>query len=377
MIEVNIALSDMLLINEAMKKADSNEIGGFGTIVYSENGVPYVEHLYIPRQTISGTEVDWGMDGVLDYVAYLRKMGDTRESRGIFSWHSHNNMPPFWSATDEKFIRLAGEEGVPYVFSVVLNNKGERLERLDVFPKNNCRMIDRPSIHIAYDETEVDLNVYETEKITRRRLEVDKIRDAMEADIESIKAQSESQIKEIEKKYEDDIKAASKHVSNMTNSLRGDAKKHIEDIWDERITEEFEYNWTYSGVGRTGLGYSPSWRSDDIPALEAGEWEEIDDVVAELGEDIMYFEYDKLKDKFISNVDIPGINRNEISINEAKFNRLDVYDTIDYRIENVTVFEYLMSNYDIDDRDGRYEYVADDYSSWFKESEAANEASLM
>lgn len=371
MIEVNIALSDMLLINEAMKKADDNEIGGFGTIMYTDSGAAYVNHLYIPKQDISGTEVDWGMDGVLDFVNYLNEQGDNRSYRGIFSWHSHADMPPFWSSTDEKFIRLAGTEGVPYIFSVVLNNKGERKERLDVFAKTDCKLIKNGYIQVEYGDDEVNLNVYESQKITERRAEVDSIKEAMEAEISAITAERDKEIEEIKKNYGSDIEAAKKHVTNMTNSLRGDAKKHVEDIWEERITEKYDYI-SYSGRWAGGWADDSDWQQKFL--LGSG-FEDIDDVVAELGEDIMYYTFDDKKQCFTSDVIIPGVERDEISIEEAKLNWVDVYDLVNGEIKNVSVYQYLKSNYDMDDEEGEYELVTL-YNSYLNDNlEAAETAS--
>ena len=381
MIEMNIALSDMLLINEAMKKADDNEIGGFGTIMYTESGVPYVEHLYIPKQDISGTEVDWGMDGVLDYINYLNEKGDNRASRGLFSWHSHNTMDVYWSTTDEKFIRLAGSEGVPYIFSVVLNNKGERKDRLDVFAQPKCELITGP-LHTFYDDSETNLVVFESEKITERREEVDKIRQEMDAETAELKAKRDEEIKAIEETYQSDIEAARKHVENMTNSLRGDAKKHIEDIWEERITEKYDYHWGYGmGYGKAlTIGNPRAWADDDgwqDDYLRAAGMEDIINIAEEIGDDIMFYEFDDRKFCFRDTIVIGDSNYGrEISITEAKANFVDVWDLVAGEISNVSVFDYLLSNYDMDDEEGEFELVTSSNSGFDREFQAANAASL-
>lgn len=385
MIEVHISLSDMLLINEAMKKADDNEIGGFGTIMYTDEGVPYVNHLYIPKQTISGSEVDWGMDGVLDFINFLNEQGDMREYRGIFSWHSHNNMGCFWSSTDEKFIALAGSEGVPYVFSAVFNNKGDSLTRLDVFPKTNCGLIEAGYIQVEYDDDSTNLNVYESKKITERRAEVDEIKEAMDAEIKAIEDAREKEIEEVENSFSEDIEAAKKHVHNMTNSLRGDAKKHVEEIWDERISEAYDFSswetWKWDQFGRNnrytkdGYNYSSSRFTDGDLAIGSG-IEEISDIVAEIGEDIMFYTYDQKDHCFKSMIYAEDEEWPEISIAEAKFAWVDVWDLIGVEIKNVSVYDYLMSNYDMDDQEGEYELVTASNSSFEREFQAANAASL-
>lgn len=374
MIEVNIALQDMLLINEAMKKADSNEIGGFGTIMYTESDVPYVSHLYIPRQTISAGEVDWGMDGVLDYINYLNEQGDTRTRRGLFSWHSHNNMSTFWSTTDESFIQLAGSEGVPYIFSIVLNNKGERLERLDVFSEHHCGLIEGSYMHTHYDETEVDLVTYESNKITKKREELDEVHDELDAEMIALEEKQKEERQNLKDSFSGKIEDASKKVNNHVNSLRGDAKKHVEDIWDERITEKISYTkWGWESSYGRGLGHLPPVKG--YLDSTADEILEVDDIVAEIGDAIMYFDYDNDADCFVD-VTYVGMGRETISIDEARGNFVDVYVVDEYKIKNVSVFEYLMSNYDLDPKWGQYELVATQQSPADREFWEANAASM-
>ena len=139
--------------------------------------------------------------------------------------------------------------------------------------------------------------------------------------------------------------------------------------------------WKWDQFGRNnrytkdGYNYSSSRFTDGDLAIGSG-IEEISDIVAEIGEDIMFYTYDQKDHCFKSMIYAEDEEWPEISIAEAKFAWVDVWDLIGVEIKNVSVYDYLMSNYDMDDQEGEYELVTASNSSFEREFQAANAASL-
>lgn len=385
MIEVNISKKDMLLIEEAVKKAGSNEVGGFGTIKYTkENNIPYVDSLYLPKQTVSSGEVDWGIDGVLDYINYLNTLGDTREQRGLFSWHSHGNMDTFWSATDEGFISLAGTEGVPYIFSLVTNNKGESLVRLDVFPKNTCQIIGSKNIHVSYDENEVELSVFCSEKLNKKIAALDGVKNYLADDLKLLREKHKKEISELELDYAEEISEAEKGIENHEKSLRGDARKEIEDVWDERVStrspiiykkykegsgsnaSELQYNW----YDYYNWGDDYNWSDDTINSTATE-----NTLFEELGDSLKLFDYDYDNGNF-RYVGNNNLKKKIITLEESSENFVEVFSVFSQKSEIVKLQDYLFSNADLDPQWGDFLLITEDFDPKDVSFWAANEASL-
>lgn len=104
-------------------RAKDYEVSGLGNALVSADGeVIYVTSVCLPTQKGKPAESEMSGDGIAEALYALREApGETR-----FHWHSHVQMPAFWSATDHAALRQLGDEG-GWFAAMVLNQKGETL----------------------------------------------------------------------------------------------------------------------------------------------------------------------------------------------------------------------------------------------------------
>lgn len=357
-VELFIANKDMLFIEELLKKAGPKEVGALGTITYNEEGQAFVSNLFIPRQTVSGSEVDWGDDGVLDFLDYLMEIGFDAESYGIYSVHSHNNMGVFWSGTDENFITECGKSGVPYMISSVFNNKKEAKHRLDVFfeAENHAPVLDRGYQHVMWKaDGDVGLTVvYE-----------DDVLDAVQG-LRNMRKSLEKKQKEIEEEYKPAIEQQEGKIGELQKAVRDGAKESIEAVWEERVTiQSYRYSGgkgsstprkvITSGDGwddtHLGMGYdTPLWQQDDKvddKLFDAMIGDPSDDDV--VFEDCVYgdlFDYKwDTQEAGYSYLDESG-NKYVIDWDISKSCYVKVMDLTTGEEESITVEKYLDNNAD-------------------------------
>lgn len=109
------------------------EVGGFG-YAYLEGEDVVWEDVFLVQQEATGSAVDFTGGGIGEAIERAVKDGAMEKPGFVWaSWHSHNSMKAFWSATDEDCIKTYGEAGIPMLLSFVGNHKHEYRCRLDMF----------------------------------------------------------------------------------------------------------------------------------------------------------------------------------------------------------------------------------------------------
>lgn len=96
----------------------SIECSGLGKVIITPSGYEVTEIVLLKQKnTATHTEID--------ATASTKAMYDLRNSPGgmYFWWHSHVNMPVFWSGTDKDTIEEIGQNGL--CVAVVFNKKKE------------------------------------------------------------------------------------------------------------------------------------------------------------------------------------------------------------------------------------------------------------
>lgn len=104
-----------------------HEISGMGKSRFVDNETILIQDIEILKQESSFS------DTVLDEAAmarFLQEKIEESESWNIW-WHSHADMGPFWSFTDEQTIEET--TGGNYLISIVTNKKLKTLARFDLF----------------------------------------------------------------------------------------------------------------------------------------------------------------------------------------------------------------------------------------------------
>lgn len=96
-----------------------NEVSGFGRVQVLENGDFYITDAYLIEQEVGAAHTD------IDAKALAKLMYESREAPGQLRWwwHSHVNMPVFWSGTDTATIKELGGQG--WIAATVFNKKHE------------------------------------------------------------------------------------------------------------------------------------------------------------------------------------------------------------------------------------------------------------
>lgn len=115
---------------EAVTMEVDAEVGGLGYCFETESGDLYVDEVFILPQEVSSAHV--GFEGEAIAIAQEKAAIDGRLEDLRFSWHSHGSMGVFWSTTDEDAIERYLKAGTPWLLSMVVNRRGDRLGRFDV-----------------------------------------------------------------------------------------------------------------------------------------------------------------------------------------------------------------------------------------------------
>lgn len=117
------------------------EVGGFGGAYLDEQTNDLIwDDVFLIPQFVSHGEVDFDADSM---VAAIDKFGARLDDPKFVpvSWHSHNSMKAFWSATDEKCIKTYGKAGMRNLISFVGNHSHEYKLRFDYFGVEHCGLV--------------------------------------------------------------------------------------------------------------------------------------------------------------------------------------------------------------------------------------------
>lgn len=126
------------------------EVSGFGTVVYEPKEKTFtITDAFLLKQEGAGahTDIDATSLSKLQYHIFKNKIpGELR-----FWWHSHVQMPTFWSGTDLDTIKDLGKNG--WIVATVFNQKSEMKSAFCA--KNNVELIG-DSFHLDDDvDTEI------------------------------------------------------------------------------------------------------------------------------------------------------------------------------------------------------------------------------
>jgi proteasome lid subunit RPN8/RPN11 len=127
---------------QAYVQACPVEINGFGMI----DRVGHQFHLrevFILEQTATGASVDVSATAIHQHINQMIQTGQD-PSRMRLQWHSHVNMPAYFSGVDLNNIENYGGE---WMISLVTNKQGRHELRLDVF--NPFRIWTPMELHIV------------------------------------------------------------------------------------------------------------------------------------------------------------------------------------------------------------------------------------
>lgn len=122
----------------------SLEVSGLGTVVFDKAENAYrVTDVMLLDQEVGSAHTD------IDDEAVAKACYDMRDAQGelAFWWHSHVNMPTFWSTTDHSTMESIGKNGL--CVAVVFNKKDEMRGAIVMTPEGY------PSYKI--DDVEIDV----------------------------------------------------------------------------------------------------------------------------------------------------------------------------------------------------------------------------
>lgn len=126
-----------LIIPKAIEKkihdyvmAVDSEIAGMGSIELSESGDITLTDVMIYEQDVTGGTADLSSEAIAKWQSELVKAGGSPKKWKLW-WHSHVNMPAFFSGIDTATMDRQTEGD--FMVSLVVNKRRERLCRMDVY----------------------------------------------------------------------------------------------------------------------------------------------------------------------------------------------------------------------------------------------------
>jgi hypothetical protein len=110
-------------------KAAVGEVSGLGTVTKDDKGRWVVNKVFLLEQQSSAADTELKPEAISKLMTDMMKAD---EDPGLlkFWWHSHADMGVFWSGTDDACAETLSRE---YAFSLVVNKKGEKRCRLDLY----------------------------------------------------------------------------------------------------------------------------------------------------------------------------------------------------------------------------------------------------
>jgi len=119
-------------IIDHLVRACNQEVGWLGTVA-EDNGVYVIDQIFVPKQTVTHTETDIGLDAMGALAEELFEKGDSPDR--LYYWgHSHVNMGVSPSSQDEDQIREYLEACPKFIRSI--HNKAG-LQKVDFYDRDN------------------------------------------------------------------------------------------------------------------------------------------------------------------------------------------------------------------------------------------------
>ena len=107
-----------------------SEIAGMGKVRLEDAETIIVEQVMIYEQEVTGATADLSTKALAKFQSELVKKGESPKWWRLW-WHSHDNMPAFFSGRDTATIDAQTES--EWLISLVVNKKREREARLDLY----------------------------------------------------------------------------------------------------------------------------------------------------------------------------------------------------------------------------------------------------
>ena len=124
------------------------EIAGLGYVTPHPKGM-LIQDLFVLPQRVTDSDAELNPEALSEFLAQFVASGGDPSSLQLW-WHSHVDGEVYWSETDlETIERFPGDR----VISIVGNQKGELLCRLDLFAPQRERLEGLPLVLV--EETEV------------------------------------------------------------------------------------------------------------------------------------------------------------------------------------------------------------------------------
>ena len=147
----------------------SGEISGFGTIsVDPDTNTLLLEDVSILPQRISSVSVDIDANDIADFLVEEIAKGNDPNKLRVW-WHSHAEMPVFFSSTDIHTIENSLTQA-PWLVSLVVNKKGEMKAAFTIYDPVKIWIDDIPvKVHVEpniREEVRADIAKYVTKIYT-------------------------------------------------------------------------------------------------------------------------------------------------------------------------------------------------------------------
>jgi len=166
----------------------NSEISGMAKSTIDKEKNILITDFMIFDQKVTGSSTILSDESQAKFINELMKKEEDTSSWNIW-WHSHCDMPPFWSAIDDKTIESPTTQS--YLISLVVNKKMEMKARLDIFPTDTSPFKEQSIV--KYDIEDIEI-LQSKEEIKRK--------EKYEKEIEKLTEEYEKKLKEINKTFE-------------------------------------------------------------------------------------------------------------------------------------------------------------------------------
>lgn len=140
----------------------NDEVSGFGKVIYyPETKVFQIQDAFLIKQTngAAHTDIDATELARLNYQK-IQEPGDLR-----WWWHSHVNMPVFWSSTDKETIQELGSQG--WIAATVFNKRHESRSAISYRAESpfgvTTELKDEVAFHVIEEVDEEIIKAWDTE----------------------------------------------------------------------------------------------------------------------------------------------------------------------------------------------------------------------